>query len=393
MLIGLGLHLGILISYPIPWFALGMCSIYLLMIPVSFWKNISNSFKKKQPTMTFFYDAECPLCNRTKIIIQSLDIQETIDFKTVQFHSQDYPLLNPYDSEDLLDNIYSIKNQKVYKGIDTYIQVLSSIFYLKPLSWFIRIPGIYHIGQRIYSFIATNRNTERCTEDNCGYTPPVVPPNDEKLKILNNFTLKDLKVKLITYGLIFFSLLQAIVSYNSDLNVIVRDKLGLSNNKANRKIENLSRSVEGSSRTLFGITHHAVFMDYHFDKYNHILATVYKDKSGKEIWLPTVNEDGTPGWYQIGFNWVKRTFRTSGNIIEQNSLESGLKDFTAFWAYKNNINLEDATFIIKLKRIETPKHWEKDFLKKQMEKPWEDVGVVQWKDNNFIFNVPDIEAL
>ncbi|MDM1521666.1 hypothetical protein, partial [Myroides odoratimimus] len=65
LIIGIGLHVGILICYPIPWFALGMCSLYLLMVPISWWALFFGTNKKRLPTITFYYDGECPLCNRT----------------------------------------------------------------------------------------------------------------------------------------------------------------------------------------------------------------------------------------------------------------------------------------------------------------------------------------
>ena len=45
--IGLALHVGIYFEYPIPYFALGCMSIYLLMVPVSLWDNLNSFFKKK----------------------------------------------------------------------------------------------------------------------------------------------------------------------------------------------------------------------------------------------------------------------------------------------------------------------------------------------------------
>lgn len=393
LIIGLGLHLGILISYPIPWFALGMCSIYLLMVPVSWWKKIGDFFILQQPKQLFYYDNECPLCNRTKITIEHFDIQKSILFKTVQFDSENQPLLESFSKDELLDNIYSVKNNKVYKGIDTYIQVLDSIFYTKPLSWILRLPGIYHIGKLVYNYIAQNRNTERCTEENCGYTPPIIPEEDNKIKILHSYTLEDLKINILTIGLVILIVLQVIVSYNSPLNKIIRDKIGFEKTTVNNSIEKFSSSVESKTKTLFGITGHGVFMDYHFSEYNHIIAVTYTDNLGKETWLPIIKQDGTPGNYLYGPIWAKWSFRVNHNKINQSNLEKGIRDFAAFWAKKNNINLDNAKFIIKVKKIETPTHWEKDFLKRQMEKPWQNIGKAFWKDKQYFIEIPIIEDL
>lgn len=394
LIIGIGLHVGILICYPIPWFALGMCSLYLLMVPISWWALFFGTNKKRLPTITFYYDGECPLCNRTKITIKHFDIFKKIEFKTVQYYAEQEPLLKDIPYDTLLDDIHSIKNGKVYKGLDTYIQVLNSMIYTKPLSWLLRLPGIYHLGKVVYAYIAKNRNTERCTEENCGYTPPVIPPKEEELKILHNFTLKDLKIKLITISVFALCILQLTISYNSDLNVDIRQKIGVEDNKFNKKIERTAKSIESIGQTYMGITHHAVFMDYHFSEYNHIIALTHIDKNTKqEIWLPIVNKNGTPGKYQVGPIWCKWSFRVNGNTIDQNNLEKGIRDFTAFWAYKNGADLNDATFTIKVKKIDTPKSWEKDFLKKQMQKPWKDVGTARWRDKEYFIDIPIIEEL
>ncbi|MDR6372558.1 putative DCC family thiol-disulfide oxidoreductase YuxK/uncharacterized membrane protein YphA (DoxX/SURF4 family) [Chryseobacterium bernardetii] len=389
LIIGLGLHLGISICYPIPWFGLGMCSIYLLMVPVACWEKLF-TVNRKKPQMVFYYDGECPLCNRTKIIIQHFDITGRIDFKTVQYYAEQEELLKDIPTDDLLNDIHSIKNGKIYKGLDTYIQVFNAITYLKPLSWFLRVPGIYHLGKSVYQFVAKNRNTERCTEENCGYTPPTLPQDEDSFKILQNYTLKDLKISGIKWGLGFIILIQVIISYNS-----IGYKGGFEKTSISRAINKFSDAVERPAKTFLGITHHAVFMDYHFSNYNHIVAVAYLDNNGNEKWLPIINKDGTPGTsLYYGPVWVKWTFRVNNNEIDQSNLKKGIQDFTAFWAYQNNVNLDDAKFIIKLKKIDTtPYHWEKGFLKKQMEKQWTDVGVAAWSNKKCSIQIPEIETL
>ena len=109
--------------------------------------------------------------------------------------------------------------------------------------------------------------------------------------------------------------------------------------------------------------------------------------------MPIIDQDGTPGDYLFGPTWAKWSFRVCHNKINQTNLEKGIRDFTAFWAYKNGVNLQDANFIIKVKNIDTPTTWKKDFLKDQMEKPWQDVGIANWRNNQFSIDIPIIESL
>lgn len=51
-IIGLILHLGILIEFPIPWFVLTVVTVYFLLIPVSIWQRIF-VVKKPKASLTF----------------------------------------------------------------------------------------------------------------------------------------------------------------------------------------------------------------------------------------------------------------------------------------------------------------------------------------------------
>lgn len=45
-IIGLGLHLGIVIAFPIPWFGLAMCAIYCVMVPLHWWGWLGRSLER-----------------------------------------------------------------------------------------------------------------------------------------------------------------------------------------------------------------------------------------------------------------------------------------------------------------------------------------------------------
>jgi hypothetical protein len=76
-------------------------------------------------------------------------------------------------------------------------------------------------------------------------------------------------------------------------------------------------------------------------------------------------------------------------------LNSGVRDYTAFWAKKQNLDLTKAKFLIKVKKIDSLKNWswEKDFLNRQIAKPWIDGGFIEWKDKKFVSSIKDIESL
>ncbi|WP_046755608.1 HTTM domain-containing protein [Kordia jejudonensis] len=262
-IIGFMLHLGILIEFPIPWFGLGIIAIYLLLVPVSFWKYLEQKIGKKV-----------------------------------------------------------VENQVV--------------------------------------------------------TPEV----NEKQTI-----------KYISYGLLALCLMQCNATYRSPLIKQFTEKSGFEQTTVGNFIGKVSDKAGVATRIAFGITKHGVFMDAHFDDYNHIVSVQYIAKDGTEIWLPIVNEDGMPESYIYGANWVKWTFRVVGTNVNNYYLTDGIKDFTAFWAHKNNVDLNDARFTVKVKKVETPREWKKDFLHKQQKKPWIDAGEVIWKSKKFEANIVNVESL
>jgi len=394
LIIGVGLHIGILVFFPIPFFALGFSAIYLLMVPVKFWEIF---FKRKldaKKLIKFYYDGECPLCIRTVVILNHFNSSNHIEFLTLQHNVANETALKEVEFQKLLDDIYSVdKNGKVYIGFDTYIQVFNAIWYFKPLSWMLRFPGIYHIGKRFYKFIAINRTTQRCTEDSCGYVSQSLPADDRQIRILSNYTLKDIKSNVLFWGIAVLVVLQVIVTYNSPLLIKARDKIGISNTKVIKVSENVAYKIASFSKVFLGITHHGVFLDSHFDGYNHTIAVVYKPSKYSEQWLPIFDPDGTPGNYLFGPIWTKWTFRVNGPLIDQQKLANGIRDFTAFWAYKNHINLKYAIFEIKVKKNKVPTHWEYNFLETQLQNPWLDAGEATWKNYTFYPNIKIIEKM
>ena len=391
LVIGIGLHFGILLEFPIPLFALGVIAIYLLMVPVGYWNKKSN--RKRESSLSFFYDIECPLCTRTKIVINHFDSKSKIDFLSIQ-NNKEHEAIKNIDEENLYSNIYSCdKKQNLFVGLDTYKQVFKRIKIFYPLYLIFSIPGLSHLAAKVYSYVAKNRNTDRCTDDNCGYTPPNLPEKEQDIKLLKNLTLKDLRVYGLTSAILLMFFFQIAVSYNTPYFKKVRKNIGFEKTMIGKGINSLAIRSAHFSKEFAGITAHSVFMDGHFNNYNHIIAVTYNNENGDEIFLPIINEKGNPSSYITGFNWVRWTFRANAPNINQTRLNRAVRDFTAFWATKNGVSLEDATFNIKVKKVDIPKEWKKDFLRNQMAHPWLDGGSVRWQKKEFVSNIKDIEKI
>jgi predicted DCC family thiol-disulfide oxidoreductase YuxK len=388
-IVGSCLHLGILFVFPIPWFALAMTSFYVLFIPVGFYDRLISK-KKNKKSLFFYYDNECPLCIKTKITITSLDVFNKVSFKTVQFDSINEKALKDISQDDLLDSIYSVDTKgRVRSGVDTYIAVFKRIWILFPLGYLMQLPGVYNVAKKLYSYIAVNRNTDRCTDESCGIMNQETPETKNKVKVLKNLSLLQVKQKGFLFILLFlFIMLLANSFYTLSLKVPF-----LYGSKVSKACSSLYSPFRSVNKTFFGITQHGVFVDSHFNNYNHNISVWYLDKFGKETVLPIIMENGTPGWYNFGTNWAKWTFRVNSPNINQENLSKGVRDFTAFWAQRNGVELIDAKFIIKVKKVDIPNDWEEGYYDKEAQKPWLDGGYVLWKDKKFTSYIYDVESI
>lgn len=394
--IGVLLHVGILLEFPIPLFAFGVMSLYLLVLPISFLRRIKDRLVSAKPSLQVYYDRECPLCVRTKLTVEHFDFQKKINFLDLQSHfkAQEAFVLNDITFDQGLDDLYSVDLKgKTYKGIDTYLQICKRHFFLFPLCCILKIPGIYHLVAAIYKFIASNRNTERCNESNCGYTPPVVPTEMDDAKILRNFTLKQLKIRALFALSLLLLLLQLNVTFKTPFFSKVKNMVLPPSSSFTHTYNKYSLSLSKLSKELIGITTHPVFMDGHYRGYNHIVRVEYTDTKGKTTNLPIIDEKGQPGPYLRGANWVNWTFRIVGTYIRPNKFSQGLERYTSYWLYKEGIKDKDGVFKIFVKKIIISRQWENNYLKKLLDAPWQEVGAAHWEGAKFNLTLPDIEKI
>jgi predicted DCC family thiol-disulfide oxidoreductase YuxK len=388
LIIGLGLHLGILIKFPIPYFSFGYLFLYILMVPPYWWISIAKKFKLKKPLLKFYYDEECPLCLRTVIIINSIDIFGAVDCRSVQRFASHEKVLQSTPEERLLADIYSVSGNSVYRGYFTYAQVCQKLIYTWPIGIIMLIPGISHMGRWVYSRIAKHRFVERCTSDNC-YVPNLNPPPEyDKMTILKGLTLfkvKSFALSLLMIGLI---LLQLNVSIWSPAAQKFTGPILYSDSWGMEKINGMSQKLKYLSVKYFGITHHPVFMDFHFKDLDHVIGLTFEEE-GMTVWLPITTRRGLPGEYLKGDIWVNWNWRVVRNQIDKKILIDGLEDYTAFWLGKNGHDFDDAHFKVKLKEFELPDGWEKGFLTKALENEWQNMGEVSWQDEEFVVNLSD----
>lgn len=366
-LLGIFFHLGILIAYPIPWFALTAVVTYLLMLPPDFWTNLSQRFKSKNTSYNFYYDAECPLCNKVVVMVRHFDVFNRINCVTVQGYAAHDPALAGIAEIDLLINIHGVdKNGRVYVGYDAYIALMKHMIHAYPHALLLSLPGISNIGKKIYRYVAGHRLTERCTSENCLMPEFAQPVPETEDFLISGWNRLAITKRFWTITLIALGIMQlTLIGVSPSIQRLVKD------NAVGKGLVSLNKAVRTPMQKTLGITQHPVFMyNIHFEGYNHIFKIVCNN-NGKAV--PLLDNDGlVTNSYANGALWVNYTFRVNSPLMKRSLIESGTERYLRY--FQNQNDLAESDYTIYVKEIETTDHWQKDFLRNQMKKPWEPAG-------------------
>jgi len=384
LLVGLGLHLGITLSFNIYPFGLGMLSFYTLLIPFKWWRCIGRLVTAKQPSLTVFYDQLCPLCNRTVLILNHFDLFSCIDFKNAQEHAAQYPALAAINNEALLADLYALdRTGRIYSGVDTYIQIFKKMRYLFPVGITLGLPGIHQYALRKYRSIADTRKRITCTS--ACLTPQALPDTTLYHRFFEHIAAQKPNAFSRKLAKILIALLVLQLNSSIHYGLIYR----LNADRPQNPISQASNAVLMVSQTFLGITPHALYLHDHFAGYDHILAITYTDQNGVEQWLPFVNEQGrllAPNWGRVHSMWANIAVTPN---IDNKRLHKFIMKVSAFWGQKIGLNLDNAVFNIKLKKINAPSYWIHDQLHKNLTSQWTAIGTAKWINNQISFDLPD----
>ncbi|MGZ5043972.1 MAG: DCC1-like thiol-disulfide oxidoreductase family protein [Methylobacter sp.] len=384
LLVGLGLHLGITLSFNIYPFGLGMLSFYTLMIPFKWWRCIGQLASANQPSLTVFYDQLCPLCNRTVLILNHFDIFNRIDFKSAQEHAAHYPTLASISSEILLTDLYALdRNNRIYSGVDTYAQIFIKMRYLFPIGVILSLPGIHQFALKKYRSVADSRSRIPCSS--ACLTAQALPDTTLYHHFFEDVATQ--KPHAFSRKLAKTLIVLLVLQLNSSIHYGLIYRLNADNPQ--NPISQASNAMLMASQTFLGITPHALYLHDHFAGYDHILAITYTDQSGTERWLPFVNEEGrllAPNWGRVHSMWANIAVTPN---IDNRRLHKFIIKVTAFWGVDCGLNLENAVFNIKLKKINAPSYWVHDQLHKNFASPWTTIGTAKWINNQIYFDLPD----
>lgn len=386
LIVGMGLHLGIVFTLNIYPFGFGMLICYSLLVPFSWWRKLANFCCASQPVLTVFYDEKCPLCNRTALILNHFDIFNCLDFKGAQTYARQYSALNSISDAELLTDLYTLDNKNnTNYGVKAYSQILIKMRYLFLPGLLLNMPLIYPLANNQYRRIADNRARITC-DQSC-----LVPQSSYAETWYTKLSQASInQPKRTAHKLSKIIVLLCIFQLNSSLHygIFYRLHVDTRANALSSLLTELSNTSILISQMFFGITPHALYLHDHFQGYDRILAITYTDASGQERWLPFINEQGrllAPNWGRVHSMWANIAVTPT---IDNTRLTKLLMKVITFWGKKCALDFSTTTFNLKLKKIEAPSHWVYDLRNKNLQGEWQNIGTARW-NNSLQITIPD----
>ncbi|GAB6047064.1 hypothetical protein JCM19379_08880 [Methyloparacoccus murrellii] len=378
LLMGASFHIGIILSLNVYPFGFAMLVHYLLLVPFRWWRTLGHWIRTPAPRLTVFYDQDCPLCNRTAIFVEHFDLRRAVDFRGLQSHAHAFPALAGIPETTLLNDLYALdRHGRLTAGIDTYLQILGQLGYTAPLAWIMRLPGIYQLARASYRRIADQRERLPCGEHCPAPSAPAVVDERPFAGFYARYAGTDRQTaRRITKALVLVGMLQL----NSTIHygILYRWAGTRPGDPALALLDQASDAVINLSHAFLGISPHALYLHDHFDGYNTIVALTYRDASGRETWLPFINQEGrllSPNWGRVQSMWANVAITSH---MSRDRLEKFARKITAFYGTAMGIDFSQAEFVIKAKQITVPTRWEYDLRHRNMAAPWRNIGTLTW---------------
>lgn len=173
LIAGLLLHFGIDYAINLPVFEAMFLSLYVLFIYpedlTRFWDGVKARIVKRWgPAHRLSFDGECILCVRATGVLHRLDVFGRI--RLVDFRDRaNREILSDLDFERAQGEMLLDTGSGWIGGFRAFLKMSLWLPMLWPAAPFLRLPGIFHLGQFVYRLIARNRYIlfGRCSDGVC----------------------------------------------------------------------------------------------------------------------------------------------------------------------------------------------------------------------------------
>lgn len=388
LFVGVGLHMGILLVFPIPWFALGMTALYILLVPARWWSFLRSKVTFAAPRLTLYCDEECLLNRKLRVVLKHFDSFNAIEFKPTLSLGSMLPVKTEGQSIGSLRVYSMLKDGTVLGRKEAFRKALLHIPAFFLLGILLYVPGVSRLATVLNRRIAYSRTGV----GNDDTSPTFSVAEFSQSNNWPNVRKGQHTAVACILGLALLIGIQVMSTSRSPLAKAGLNKIGFGQTLIGKAYFKFAQRVHSVSKSLLGITGHGVFVSSHFDGYNHVIAIEYTDH-GDSVWLPITDKRGLPDHYQSGPTWAKWCFRTNSPRVSHSNVRDGIRDFTAFWLKTNNMDLNSGTFNIYVKRFDSPTGWQKDFLRTQIEHPWVVAGHAEWRAHQFSLEMLDVESI
>lgn len=374
LLVGGALHLGILIAYPIPWFALAVLCLYLLLVPIHWWRAFLSMVRVSSPRYTVHYCATSALGQLGALVVSHFDVCRAIRIEPVR------SLQSSDGSEVCIAGLDKVGAPSF--GFDNFINVMRAFGYTFPLGVLFAVPPVRWVGRigwsyivKVASILVVNAHNVRPVERQPSHS------NSARDELCRAIARKGWII-----GLVLMCLIQGVISYQSPMWREVTIRTGVSDTRFHSLMSSMYGKIRWPAVALFGLCSHPVFMDEHFDSYNHMIKFEYHDEGGERIVAPVYGEGGLVDVRLTGPLFVNYTFRVVGSYLQREKYEQGVTQYLDFYHRKYQEKAAGGYFVFSVKPLRSPTGWEKDFLKHQREAEWRVAGFARRGDKGWNFS-------
>jgi uncharacterized membrane protein YphA (DoxX/SURF4 family) len=346
-IIGITFHLGIAFLFPFTYICFGPIFFYSLLIPDSWWKTLGRQFSSQHKLIITFNP------EHTKQY-QAVHLLTALDFRgRLELHAGSYSHL-------------SCEGQT---GWDAFRAACRGSILHAPLY----LMTSFEVVQNLMTYVSEE------------WLPNPTPSFSQSGSL---YRLKRFSFFLFVAALCWVQLLT--LGYHS-YTALKADKKQLTQYLKQRiATQDFSTKPSNLARTFFGINSRGVFLDHAFRGTKTVYAIAKLNADGTEEWLPIFTKEGYCTGSNRNLGWHKLSFKYFGRTLSQPDT-TGFKKYTAMWAHQNHVAPHNLYFRVYRRMYPCPETYEKGYLTKMLNLPWDTAGLIVWNDTLFHYTnlLPD----
>lgn len=144
----IGMHTGIAVAMtPFFW---NHYVLFALFLP---YDRLFSRLESDRP-IDIVYDERCYFCARSLTVFNRLDMNDTVRFYSQSTVPDQYTERADVDFKEAM---VAFVDGESHRGYDAFVALLAHYRITLPIVLLMRLPGIRHAGERVYAYVAANR--------------------------------------------------------------------------------------------------------------------------------------------------------------------------------------------------------------------------------------------